>query len=38
MVEFDGEDMVISFGGAQLELSTVEFDEVFSEFQLMLLG
>ncbi len=29
MVEFDGEDMMISFGGAWLESSTVEFDDVF---------
>ncbi len=29
MVEVDGEDIVISFGGAWLESSTVEFDELF---------
>jgi len=29
MVEVDGEDIVISFGGAWLESLTVEFDEVF---------
>ncbi len=29
MVEVNGEDMVISFGGAWLESSRVEFNEVF---------
>ncbi len=38
MVEVDGEDMVISFGGAWLELSTLEFDDFFSELQAMLLA
>ncbi len=39
MVEVDGEDMVISFGGAWLESLTVEFHEVFfSELQSILLA
>ncbi len=32
MVEVDGEDMVISFGGAWLEFPKVEFNEVFFNY------
>ncbi len=38
MVEFDWEDIMISFSGALLEFSKVEFDEVFSELKYMLLA